>query len=132
MFWLRMIATAIAAVPSAIVSLSSAGSRYRFELDGEPRRAGQSVVIRVRLIRASNRMPAENAVIAQAQFIPARFSMTHRSAKPVPTKVSATVEAGVFEISAAPVEGGPSKLRLAGTLSEGLTVTGDIAVFVPK
>lgn len=134
MFWLRMVVVAGAAVPATISSLLRIAPKYRFELDCNPKRTGDTAIIRLRLLSASNRMPVANGAILKSQLVQMQLlrpGAGRMVAVAIRTKVWAAAEPGLFEIEAAPVSAGKAVLTLLGTIGDAETVRGRFALSIP-
>ena len=103
---------------------------YRFELDGQPVKAGAKTVMKVRLVHVPDGKPVAGAIIIQTRFDMGPSGMKEMAA---PAKAMPGDTGGVYQVETEPSSPGDWALTLAAKVQgEAQTVRGTVNVAVPK
>ena len=113
-------------------AVSAAAQDYRFELADTPAKAGESTIVKVRLVHVNHGHAIDGAVIFQTRFDmgPDGMATMTAPAKPVP---GASKEPGVYVFETRPSMAGKWALTVSAKVQgEAETVRGTITLSVGK
>ena len=126
-----IIAAAIAASVLSVGRPSAAAPQdYRFELDGQPVKAGSKTIVKVRLVHVPDGKPVPGAIIIQTRLDMGPAGMKEMTA---PAKAVPGDAGGLYQVETEPSMEGDWALTLSAKVQgEAQTVRGTVNIAVPK